>query len=145
MFSSILYILNWYFKLFLSTAQKAIVPCNAILSKQITKSFNKMLLIKCSSTPHIGTHRLPFSDSRTRDLDTTNKKCNKHPPLLFDHHSKKLSFSQVSCSSSPVSNSASHFSESSGFRRAWSDGNLEGLSYSGSYCDIEDLDRKSVV
>ena len=107
------------------------------------KSYNKMLLIKCSSTPHIGTHRLPFSDSRTRDLDTTNKKCNKHPPLLFDHHSKKLSFSQVSCSSSPVSNSASHFSEFSGFRRAWSDGNLEGLSYSGSYCDIEDFGNSS--
>ncbi|KAK7851414.1 hypothetical protein CFP56_041888, partial [Quercus suber] len=98
-----------------------------------------MLLIRSSSTPHIGTHWLPFSDSPTRDLDTTNKKCNKHPPLLFDHHSKKLSFSQVSCSSSTVSNGASHFSESSGFRRAWSDGNLEGLSYSGSYCDIEDF------
>ncbi|KAM3756192.1 hypothetical protein ACB098_02G093700 [Castanea mollissima] len=102
-----------------------------------------MLLIRSSSTPHIGSHRLPFSESPNRDLDTTNKKCNKHPPLLFDHHSKKLSFSQVSCSSSPVSNSASHFSESSGFRRAWSDGNLEGLSYSGSYCDIEDFGNSS--
>lgn len=116
LFSSILYILNQYFKLFLFTAQRATVPCNSILSKQITKNFNKMLLIRSSSTPHLGTHRLPFSDNPTRDLDTTNKKCNKHPPLAFDHHSKKLSFSQVSCSSSPVSNSASHFSESSGFR-----------------------------
>jgi hypothetical protein len=109
------------------------------------------MLLRGSSTPQIGgTLRSPFSDTPNRDFDTTNKKCNKHtpPPLLYDYHINGLSFSHVSCSSSPISHghSASHFSESnqqrSSFRRAWSDGNLESLSYS-SYCDIEEFGNSS--
>lgn len=97
------------------------------------KSFIKMLL-RSSSTPAIGTLLSSVSDS---------------PNSAHHHHFNLTSFS---CnSSSPNSHSASGFiefnpgSKSLGLkaiRRAWSDGNLEGLV--DSSCDMEEF-RNSVA
>ncbi|KAK9287749.1 hypothetical protein L1049_016189 [Liquidambar formosana] len=105
--------------------------------------------LRSSSTPVVGSLLSSFSDSPNRDFDTINSnKCyNKHSPFN-DHCTKKLSFSNgvphlnlssFSCNSSPISHSASGFSEFNqernspglrGVRRARSDGNLEGLASS---------------
>ncbi|XP_010262453.1 PREDICTED: uncharacterized protein LOC104600973 [Nelumbo nucifera] len=108
------------------------------------------MLLRSSSTPILGSLLSSFPDSPNRDFDN-----NKHPSS-FDHHPKKISFphsglhhpgfGSFSCNSPPNSHSVVGFTDidressgsgSRGFRRAQSDGNLEGLA--AASCDVDEF------
>ncbi|KAJ4967756.1 hypothetical protein NE237_014457 [Protea cynaroides] len=110
------------------------------------------MLLRSSSTPVLGS-LLSSSESPNRDFENSSSNNNKHPSSS-DHTLKKISFSHgglpnfrtFSCNSSPVSHAVVAFSDfhgepnsasSSSFRRAQSDGNLEGLA--ASSCDFDDF------
>ncbi|XAR62699.1 hypothetical protein NMG60_11017554 [Bertholletia excelsa] len=90
------------------------------------------MLLRSSSTPSVQ----PCSESPSRDFDT-HTHSSKYPQTQ-DHFASKLSFNfrSLSCNSSPISSSASRFSDFNrkprylrhrAFRKCQSDGNLEGL------------------
>ncbi|KAK9282125.1 hypothetical protein L1049_005037 [Liquidambar formosana] len=107
------------------------------------------MLLRSSSTPVLGSLLTSFSDSPNnnhhRHLSESNTTI-KHPPTTIHHiHNKPplhqtvpLNLTSVSCNSSP------QFSEHSykGFRRAQSEGNLEGLAYAS--CNSNDKVHNSI-
>uniref|UniRef100_A0A5B6ZQ94 Tetratricopeptide repeat-like superfamily protein n=1 Tax=Davidia involucrata TaxID=16924 RepID=A0A5B6ZQ94_DAVIN len=101
------------------------------------------MLLRSSSTPVVQSH---LSDSPNRDFDSINHHNNKHLqahdhccskfPFIHAGH-RRLNLRSFSCNSSPISHSGSGFFEFDpkpnspchrAFRRARSDGNLEGLA-----------------
>ncbi|XP_043704224.1 uncharacterized protein LOC122654280 [Telopea speciosissima] len=113
------------------------------------------MMLRSSSTPVLGS-LLSSSETPNRDFENSSSNNNKHP-LSSDHTLKKISFSHgghphfsaFSCNSSPISHTVVTFSDfdrepssasSRGFRRARSDGNLEGLA--AASCDFDDYTTK---
>ncbi|PIA40006.1 hypothetical protein AQUCO_02500017v1 [Aquilegia coerulea] len=96
------------------------------------------MLLRSSSTPVLGSLFSSWSDTPNRDFDN-----NKHSSSTPDHHHKKISFlhgghsnfTSYSCNSSPISTPSNNKSIG-GFRRAQSDGNLEGLI---AACDTDEF------
>ena len=90
------------------------------------------MLLRSSSTPVLGSLLPSFSDS-------PNNIIIKHPPPTIPqnhnnnrfslHQTGSLNHSPFSCNSSPISPSIADLDWNKGFRRAQSDGNLEGLAY----------------
>ncbi|OMO91898.1 Tetratricopeptide-like helical [Corchorus capsularis] len=107
------------------------------------------MLLKSASTPVLGSLLSSITESPNYHESSTP---NRHFPSnsLFHHnnHSSRLSFHpspgslHVSCGSSPVSPSFAfdHF-ERKGFRRAQSEGNLEGLVVHDSYYSSKSNDE----
>ncbi|GLT54074.1 hypothetical protein SLA2020_273050 [Shorea laevis] len=103
------------------------------------------MLLRSSSTPVLGSLLSSFPDSPSNNSNhyETNTTI-KHPPLptIHQNHSK-LPLHQTgslrlsSCSSSPISPSIADLDPNKGFRRAQSEGNLEGLAYA-SFNNNED-------
>ncbi|KAF8401985.1 hypothetical protein HHK36_012936 [Tetracentron sinense] len=101
------------------------------------------MLLRSSSTPVLSS----FSDTPNKDFE--HNLCNKHTPSSDHNHNKLsfshsgyLNFSSFACNPSPFS----HFPDldrdsstvgSRGFRRARSDGNLEGLA--AASCDFQEF------
>ncbi|KAK1560079.1 hypothetical protein Q3G72_021892 [Acer saccharum] len=107
---------------------------------------NKKMLLRSSSTPVLGS-LLPssFSDSPNNNNNNihheiTNTAAKHHhlPPNKRSFGSS-LNFLPVSCNSSPIADLSD---SNKGFRRAQSDGNLEGLAYA-SCNKTEDFNNKS--
>lgn len=96
------------------------------------------MLLRSSSTPVLGSLLSSFPDSPSNNSNhyETNTTI-KHPPLPTTIHQNhnKLPLHQTgslrlsSCSSSPISPSIADLDPNKGFRRAQSEGNLEGLAY----------------
>lgn len=90
------------------------------------------MLLRSSSTPVLGSLLSSISESPNNNYHIDPNTVNKHLPTSI-HHNHKFSYyqtgsvnlSSASCNSSPISPSISEL----GFRRAQSDGNLEGLAY----------------
>lgn len=98
------------------------------------------MLLRSSSTPVLGSLLPSFSDSPSHNNCNhyeTNTIIIKHPPPTIHQNHKKfalhqtgsLNLSSFSCNSSPISPSIADLDRNKGFRRAQSDGNLEGLAY----------------
>lgn len=91
------------------------------------------MMFRSSSTPVLGSLLSSFSETPNHHNSDPYATV-KHPPntvhqKLSFHHSGYLNYTHFSINSSPISPSISDFSVCSGngFRRAQSDGNLEGL------------------
>ncbi|PON66834.1 Signal transduction response regulator [Trema orientale] len=90
------------------------------------------MLLRSSSTPVLGSLLPSFAESPNNipnhheTKPTTIHHC--HSKLSF-HQTGSLNLSGVSCNSSPISPSIDCYSNK-GFRRAQSEGNLEGLAFS---------------
>ncbi|KAK2648550.1 hypothetical protein Ddye_016039 [Dipteronia dyeriana] len=108
-------------------------------------SQNKKMLLRSSSTPVLGS-LLPssFSDSPNNnnnihhEITSTAAKHHHLPPTKRSFGSS-LNFPPVSCNPSPIADLSD---TNKGFRRAQSDGNLEGLAYA-SCNKTEDFNNKS--
>ncbi|KAK7825494.1 uncharacterized protein LOC111992203 isoform X1 [Quercus suber] len=100
------------------------------------------MLLRSSSTPVLGSLLPSFSDSPHHNNCNhyeTNNIIIKHPPPTIPqkhnnnrfslHQTGSLNLSPFSCNSSPISPSIADLDWNKGFRRAQSDGNLEGLAY----------------
>ena len=100
------------------------------------------MLLRSSSTPVLGSLLPSFSDSPNHNNCNhyeTNNIIIKHPPPTIpqNHNNNRLSLHQTgplnlspfSCNSSPISPFIADLDRNKGFRRAQSDGNLEGLAY----------------
>ncbi|KAK3193435.1 hypothetical protein Dsin_024745 [Dipteronia sinensis] len=103
------------------------------------------MLLRSSSTPVLGSLlSSSFSDSPNNNNihhEITNKAAKHHhhlPPTKRSFRSS-LNFPPVSCNSSPIADLSD---SNKGFRRAQSDGNLEGLAYA-SCNKTEDFNNKS--
>ncbi|KAK6937727.1 hypothetical protein RJ641_031235, partial [Dillenia turbinata] len=103
------------------------------------------MLLRSSSTPVLGSLLSSFADT-PNNITETNNTINHLPTTTIHQCHKRLSFHQsgslsLSCSSSPISPSIADLSNSrggglKGFRRAQSEGNLDGLA--SASCDGND-------
>ncbi|KAB2636423.1 hypothetical protein D8674_026957 [Pyrus ussuriensis x Pyrus communis] len=105
------------------------------------------MLLRSSSTPVIGSLLTSYVSESPNII--SNHHSDPKPSTFHQHTPTKFSFHQpgslnISHNSSPISHSSLDLDRHSltGFRRAQSDGNLEGLAYAS--CDTEDqfLDSK---
>ncbi|KAK4847500.1 hypothetical protein QYF36_002584 [Acer negundo] len=113
---------------------------NAIEDLFKTLKRNKKMLLRSSSTPLLGSLlSSSFSDSPNNNIhhEITNTAA-KHLPPTKRTFGSPLNFPPVSCNSSPVADLSD---SNKGFRRAQSDGNLEGLAYA-SCNKTEDFNKK---
>ncbi|EEF34020.1 o-linked n-acetylglucosamine transferase, ogt, putative [Ricinus communis] len=89
------------------------------------------MILRSSSNPVTGTFLSPFSSS-----DSPNRDFHDHNKLSSSHGFHHLNLTPISCtnSSSPISEHNDSF-RLGGFRRAWSDSNLEKFVYPSSSSD----------
>ncbi|XP_068320596.1 uncharacterized protein [Pyrus communis] len=99
------------------------------------------MLLRSSSTPVIGSLLASYASESPNII--SNHHSDPKPNTFHQHAPTKFSFHQpgylnISHNSSPISHSSLDLDRHSltGFRRAQSDGNLEGLAYAS--CDTED-------
>lgn len=104
------------------------------------------MMIRSSSTPVLGSLLSSFSETPNHHHHHNSDPYAtlKHPPTashqkLSFHHSGPLNYAQLSINSSPISPAISDLSvgNNNGFRRAQSEGNLEGL-IANDHCKSDD-------
>ncbi|XP_041005758.1 uncharacterized protein LOC121250647 [Juglans microcarpa x Juglans regia] len=109
------------------------------------------MLLRSSSTPLLGSLHSSFPESPNNNLNHYETCITlKHPPptihqshhKLLLHQAGSLNLSSFSRNSSPISPSIADLDGNKGFRRAQSEGNLEGLAYAS--CSNNEEPRKSL-